>query len=102
MSLWIDTNKVVAVLLADGWHEVDGNTFDIDAYEYCESRKPDPLNPKEPERIWCSYDGPSEVTSGFQFTDKVTGQAIYGPMRSLLAVRCRSHYDFDEEDEPQV
>ena len=35
MSLAIDTAKVHEVLLPDGtWHEVAGQSFEIDAYEY--------------------------------------------------------------------
>jgi hypothetical protein len=35
MSLAIDTAKVHKVLLPDGkWHEVMGQSFEIDAYEY--------------------------------------------------------------------
>ena len=34
MSLAINTDLVKAVLLADGWHEVADNSFDLDSYEY--------------------------------------------------------------------
>jgi len=34
MSLAIDIDKVATVLLADGWHTVEDDSFDIDAYEY--------------------------------------------------------------------
>ncbi len=34
MSLAIDVDKVTRVLLADGWHEVIGESFSLDAYEY--------------------------------------------------------------------
>jgi hypothetical protein len=34
MSLAIDTDEVVAVLLPDGWHTVVNNSFDFDAYEF--------------------------------------------------------------------
>ena len=34
MSLWIDLNRVTTVLLADGWHHVTNDSFDLDAYEF--------------------------------------------------------------------
>jgi hypothetical protein len=36
MSLYINPGKVTAVLLADGWHDVADDSFDLDAYEYVE------------------------------------------------------------------
>lgn len=42
MSLAIDVDRVREVLLADGWHQVVNNSFEMDAYEYerSEERKP--------------------------------------------------------------
>jgi hypothetical protein len=34
MSLFIDIDKVVGVLLHDGWHDVRGKSFELDAYEF--------------------------------------------------------------------
>lgn len=34
MSLAIQTDRIAAVLLADGWHECVIGSFDVDAYEY--------------------------------------------------------------------
>ena len=34
MSLWIDLDRVAAILLSDGWHHVTNDSFDLDAYEY--------------------------------------------------------------------
>jgi hypothetical protein len=34
MSLAIDVDRVAAVLLADGWHTVSNDSFELDAYEY--------------------------------------------------------------------
>jgi hypothetical protein len=34
MSLKIEVDSVDAVLLADGWHEVDARSFDLDSYEF--------------------------------------------------------------------
>lgn len=33
MSLWIDVDKVKEVLLSDGWHTVEKESFDTDSYE---------------------------------------------------------------------
>jgi hypothetical protein len=33
MSLYIDVDRVSSVLLADGWHAVAEDSFDLDAYE---------------------------------------------------------------------
>jgi hypothetical protein len=33
MSLCIDVDRITSVLLADGWHEVYGFSFDVDCYE---------------------------------------------------------------------
>jgi hypothetical protein len=34
MSLAIDVDRVEQVLLADGWHQVEGKSFALDAYEF--------------------------------------------------------------------
>jgi len=34
MSLYIEVDDVAAVLLADGWHRVTDNSFDLDFYEF--------------------------------------------------------------------
>ena len=34
MSLDIQISKVIAVLLSDGWHTVEGKSFNTDAYEF--------------------------------------------------------------------
>jgi hypothetical protein len=39
MSLQIDTKKVEAVLLADGWHQVQARTFRMDSYQYVEGER---------------------------------------------------------------
>jgi hypothetical protein len=37
MSLNIEINKVARVLLTDGkWHRIEEDSFDLDAYEYCD------------------------------------------------------------------
>lgn len=71
MSLLVDTDAVQAVLLADGWHRVKAQTFDINGYQYA----------------WKSgvVSAPGEM--GFKFTETMSGAIIMGPLQSLLAVR---------------
>lgn len=74
MSIWIDTNKVSAVLLADGWHKVDKGTFDLDAYEFHDNGH------------MIHGGGKSGIcATGFEF--RTRGQPVCGPMTSILAVR---------------
>lgn len=74
MSLAIDTNRVTRVLLADGWHQVADQSFDIDAYEY----------------VWDDElihgGGNSGVcASGFAF-HTTSGTYIAGPLTAILAI----------------
>jgi len=80
MSLAINVDDVVAVLLTDGWHEVYGRSFDIDTYEYKTGR----------ERF-ISFDPESGVGvtyMGFVFTSS-DGDRVAGPMTAIQAVRVR-------------
>ena len=76
MSLAIDTDLVAAVLLIDGWHEVAGNSFDLDSYEF----------------MWegrCVFGGGQDKlvpATGFGFNTE-SGTRIAGPITSVLAVR---------------
>ena len=76
MSLAIDVDKVSAVLLADGWHKMADQSFDLDAYEYVHGS----------ETI--HKGGQADVTStGFTLKDD-GGYIMYGPLTAILAVRC--------------
>lgn len=88
MSLSIDPREVTAVLLADGWHDVEEGTFEIDAYElfirYWNGE----------EKIDQSHmGGQSDIcASGFQFVEdgwKSCGVVIGGPFSSVIALRYR-------------
>jgi hypothetical protein len=68
MSLYIDTDSVTAVLLADGWHEVKGKSFDLDFYEY-HSGELLVLRGRQEKRV---------SAAGFVFTDS-EGPTDYGP-----------------------
>jgi len=65
----INPERVIAVLLADGWHVVptpgDVSTFKIETYEYGE---------------------PMSHVGGFTF-DEGNGLTVSGPLVSVLAVR---------------
>ena len=43
MSVAIDVDKVISVLLGDGWHSVADDSFLIDSYEYLEGGLPEGL-----------------------------------------------------------
>lgn len=75
MSLAIDVDKVNAVLLADGWHKVADQSFDLDAYEYIHGS------------ATIHKGGQGGVTStGFRFKDD-GNYVMYGPLTAILAVR---------------
>ena len=72
MSLAIEPENVIAVLLADGWHSVQPQSFDLDAYEFCEA----------------TGDALHGGGVGFTFTSSEHYQ-ISGPLTSVLAVEHR-------------
>ena len=79
MSLAIQVDNVKKVLLADGWHKVYKDSFDLDSYEF--------MNGK----ICLHYGGHSDVcATGFWFNEDLgtnTYPIITGPLTSILAVR---------------
>ena len=80
MSIAINVDDVVAVLLQDGWHDVRERSFDLDAYEYVLGE----------ERGFVSFEPESGVTyQGFTFIN-ATGERIAGPMTAILAVKERT------------
>lgn len=82
MSLSIDTDRVTAVLLADGRHTVKDSTFDLDSYEYRWGEL----------RLLSGGQCPHVTSTGFTFSDD-TGSRLYGPVTSILAVRTRHDGD---------
>jgi hypothetical protein len=86
MSLSIVAETVVAVLLADGWHRVDPNSFGLDSYEFVESEDGYVLH----------GGGDSGVcATGFSFmSDDLDQQGeqvfIQGPLTAILAVKTSS------------
>lgn len=72
MSLAIDLDDVTAVLLADGWHGVLGQSFVVDAYEY----------------VWrAEQHGPGGL--GYSFDTDINGTlcTLAGPITAVLAVQ---------------
>lgn len=67
MGLRIDVDVVTAVLLADGWHEVDNESFTT-----------------TPARFDSDEDSPS-WPEAFSFRD-TDGRQLYGPLSSIIAV----------------
>lgn len=81
MSLAIDVDKVIAVLLIDGWHEVKNKSFALDSYEYIWY----PEGADESQLVHGG--GQSDVcATGFEFQDGV-GTLMSGPLTAILAVR---------------
>jgi len=75
MSLAIDVDEVEAVLLADGWHVVIDDTFDLDAYEF-----------KRDTSLVHGGGSNGVCATGFVFEDD-DGQFMAGPLTAILAVR---------------
>jgi hypothetical protein len=81
MSLAIDVTKVVAVLLADGWHATLRDSFKIDGYEFVANA----------EIVMKTGQSAPVCAMGFTFTEAGTDRAIEisGPLTSVLAVKMR-------------
>jgi len=73
----IDIDRVEAVLLADGWHQVFPQTFDLGVYEFVQITG---------EKVSALYEG----GTGFGFSEQVDSGQIRrftGPVSAILAVR---------------
>ena len=81
MSLAIDIDKVTAVLLTDGWHEVKDASFSLDSYEYLWYQRRD-----DPMILLGGGDEPQIPARGFAFTTTDDDQ-LSGPLTSILAVK---------------
>lgn len=81
MSLRINTDSVVSVLLIDGWHDVYNSSFDLDAYEFGIGG-----------RDWDLLHGGGDsnvCATGFSFLTDVRSR-MSGPLTAVLAVRTKS------------
>jgi hypothetical protein len=97
MSLNIDIDKVTAVLLADGWHDVawdNESTFELDAYEYVDGDHLAQLHARgsDPGSAIHLAGGAEEsvgvAATGFRFWTG-SGEIMAGPITAILAVRTR-------------
>ncbi len=79
VSLDIDVDAVVEVLLADGWHVVHDKTFELDAFEFTH----------EGRRVHGGGDS-GVCATGFSFIIDEAGSRLSGPLTSVLAVRRRA------------
>jgi hypothetical protein len=95
MSLMIDVDKVEAVLLADGWHEIADRSFRLDSYEFVWGNQ---YQRDNDEFTTMHGGGQSGIcATGFAFHNP-NQQTIAGPLTAILAVRSstRLAYDTDE------
>lgn len=82
MTLGLDVHMVSHVLLADGWHTVQGDTFMLDAYEY--------FDEKHAVLKGGSVQGVS--STGAIWTES-NGARVACPVTAILAVRVQEHRD---------
>lgn len=75
MSLGLQLGEIKQVLLADRWHEVEGSSFQLDAYEYLDG-----------SAAVARGDGQLITVAGFMFREP-GGQIVAGPLSSILAVQ---------------
>jgi len=75
VSLGISVDKVQSILLADGWHDVAGASFNLDTYEYVQGDQRVPEDGRGGAR-----------STGFGFRE-LSGNHLYGPLTAILAVR---------------
>ncbi len=87
MSLAINVERVVAVLLTDGWHDVAPRSTDdplssfiIDAYEYVTAHAAN-----DERSVWHNDD------PGFAFAEADGKHWVVGPLTAILAVRYRGY-----------
>jgi len=86
VSLAIDVDNVTEVLLADGWHVVLRDSFDLDSYEYISANE---YQRERDDFTLLHGGGNSGICSiGFSF---LTGAhtRMAGPLSAVLAVKYR-------------
>lgn len=82
MSIGIDVEKVIGVLLRDGWHEVVRGSFGIDAYEFLETDEPC----GRPRLVLNGESILGQTSTGAAWNEP-GGTSIACPFTSILAVR---------------
>jgi hypothetical protein len=83
MSLKIEIETIKQVLLSDGWHTVERNSFNIGGYDFYEKL------PKNSIDSPLCYSSPDD-DAGFEFDELVDKSMVttVGKMSSIIAVRC--------------
>lgn len=110
MSLGISVNKVIGVLLADGWHEVAGESFKLGSYEFLGSPEGQQQD-GEPQLVHRAGDN-GICAAGFQFAERIAALEsesgpvrrhmlqISGPLTAVLAVRTLEERSLAENQTP--
>lgn len=84
MSLLIDIDRVTGVLLADGWHDVDEESFEVDSYEMVQGRRQESV---ERDRIVLGGGECEGISShGATWHGKDRHQ-MYCPLPNIIALR---------------
>ena len=94
MSLALDVDDVVQVLLTDGkWYPVANNSFELDAYEYVWRVD----RHTRPDHVWQDE---KLTTIGFCFYAGIGDEWISGPLSAIQAVRTVRRDDDEQEEQP--
>ena len=87
MSLAIEVDDVISVLLADGWHSVYGRSFNLDAYEFIWRKG---TNSRGDVPVLHGGGASGICSTGFLFEEKDEAGWIVtmaGPLTAILAVK---------------
>ena len=76
LDIDIDIEDVLEVLLADGWHVVHGESFELGAYDFTHKGR----------RVHGGGDS-GVCATGFSFVTDQEGSRLAGPLTSILALR---------------
>jgi hypothetical protein len=85
MSLAIDVGRIVAALLADGWHTVSKESFELDAYEF-ERRVRDEQGAERTHMRLSVGQEPLIPAAGAHWVEP-SGEAVFCPLTAILAVK---------------
>jgi hypothetical protein len=93
MSLAINVDLVYAVLLADGWHEVETGSFGLDSYEFGE------VDQRNEFQAIHGGGNSGVCATGFTFKDRSHTGRVSGPLTAIIAVR---EQPFKSEPRPWI
>jgi hypothetical protein len=83
MSVAIETDDVLEVMVGGVWLKVEDETFDCDAYEYIHRADPGDMDCI----IVGAGDGKTVPTTGFTFVEQGSEFRVCGPLSAIQAVR---------------